>query len=72
VQEVFQAATKAFYLADGPSGPLVFLDRDYWTAIVPVEGLLRPLLKASPHGDLSGLIHLTDDVSEAVAVLTGG
>ena len=25
VQEVFQAATKAFYLADGQSGPLVFL-----------------------------------------------
>ncbi len=27
VQEVFQAATKAFYRTDGDSGPLVFLDR---------------------------------------------
>src|SRR6185436_16502504 len=27
VQEVFQAATKAFYFADGASGPLIFLGR---------------------------------------------
>lgn len=71
VQEVFQAATKAFYFADGPSGPLVFLDTRFWTAEVPIEALLRPLLAASPYGDLSGLITVTDDVSEAVAVLTG-
>ncbi len=70
VQEVFQAATKAFYLSDGASGPLVFLDTEYWTTAVPVRGLLEPLLAASPHGDQSGLIHLTDDVAEAVALLT--
>jgi len=69
VQEVFQAATKAFYLSDGASGPLVFLDRGFWTTEVPVQALLKPLLAASPHGDLSGLIHLTDDVAEAVAIL---
>jgi predicted Rossmann-fold nucleotide-binding protein len=72
VQEVFQAATKAFYLADGQSGPLVFLGTQFWTATVPVRSLLGPLLAASPHGDMSGLIRLTDDVSEAVGVLTGG
>ena len=38
VQEVFQAATKAFYRADGASGPLVFLDRAFWTDVVPVAG----------------------------------
>jgi predicted Rossmann-fold nucleotide-binding protein len=70
VQEVFQAATKAFYLSDGASGPLVFLDRAFWTTAVPVRALLEPLLAASPHGDQSGLIHLTDDVAEAVALLT--
>ena len=31
VQEVFQAATKAFYRADGASGPLVFLGAAFWT-----------------------------------------
>jgi predicted Rossmann-fold nucleotide-binding protein len=72
VQEVFQAATKTFYAADGPGGPLVFLDKRFWTERVPVEGLLRPLLAASPQGDLTGLVQLTDDVSEAVTVLCGG
>lgn len=69
VQEVFQAATKAFYGTDGASGPLVFLDSAYWRTTLPVETLLRPLLAASPRGDLSGLISVTDDVHEAVALL---
>jgi predicted Rossmann-fold nucleotide-binding protein len=72
VQEIFQAATKAFYFADGASGPLVFLGKSFWTETVPVRSLLAPLLAASPHGDQSGLVRLTDDVSEAVSVLTGG
>jgi predicted Rossmann-fold nucleotide-binding protein len=72
LQEVFQAATKAFYRSDGPSGPLVFLDATFWTSTIPVQALLRPLLATSPHGDLAGLIHVTDDVSDAMAVLTSG
>jgi predicted Rossmann-fold nucleotide-binding protein len=70
VQEVFQAATKTYYGTDGDSGPYVFLDRDFWTATLPVESLLRPLLGISPTGDHSGRIHLTDDVHEAVRLLT--
>ncbi len=69
VQEVFQAATKAFYGTDGDSGPFVFLDIDYWTTTMPVRGLLAPLLAASPHGDLSSLIRLTDDIDEAAELL---
>ncbi|MFE0591614.1 LOG family protein [Micromonospora echinospora] len=71
VQEVFQAATKTFYGTDGASGAYVFLDREYWTRELPVESLLRPLLAASPFGDLSGTIHLTDDVAEAARALIG-
>ncbi|MGK5673521.1 LOG family protein [Micromonospora sp. URMC 106] len=70
VQEVFQAATKTYYGTDGASGAYVFLDRAYWTRELPVEALLRPLLSASPFGDLSATVHLTDDVHEAVRVLT--
>ncbi|WP_422737677.1 LOG family protein [Micromonospora sp. WMMD729] len=70
VQEVFQAATKTYYGTDGASGAYVFLDRSYWTRELPVEALLRPLLAASPFGDLSSTIHLTDDVREAVRLLT--
>jgi predicted Rossmann-fold nucleotide-binding protein len=71
VQEIFQAATKAFYGTDGASGPLVFLDTAYWRTTLPVEALLGPLLAASPAGDLSKLVSLTDDVREAVALLAG-
>ncbi|MEH0970079.1 hypothetical protein V6U77_02925 [Micromonospora sp. CPCC 205546] len=70
VQEVFQAATKTYYCTDGASGAYVFLDRAYWTDELPVESLLRPLLAASPYGDVSSSVHLTDDVHEAVRVLT--
>ncbi|MFG1838491.1 LOG family protein [Micromonospora sp. NPDC049175] len=70
VQEVFQAATKTYYGTDGASGAYIFLDRGYWTSELPVEALLRPLLAASPFGDLSSTIHLTDDVHEAVRLLT--
>ncbi|MFY1696893.1 MULTISPECIES: LOG family protein [unclassified Solwaraspora] len=70
VQEVFQAATKTFYGTDGASGPYIFLDRTFWTEALPVESVLAPLLALSPAGDLSPLIRLTDDVHEAVALLT--
>jgi predicted Rossmann-fold nucleotide-binding protein len=70
VQEVFQAAAKSFYNTDGTSGAYVFLDRVFWTRTLPIETLLRPLLALSPEGDLSALIHLTDDVYEALSLLT--
>jgi predicted Rossmann-fold nucleotide-binding protein len=68
VQEVFQAATKTFYRTDGPSGAFVFLGVEHWASL-PVEALLRPLLAASPHGDLSDLIVVTDSLDEAMAAL---
>ncbi|MEV0648211.1 hypothetical protein AB0I28_23395 [Phytomonospora sp. NPDC050363] len=71
VQEVFQAATKIFYNSDGPTGPMVFLGVDYWTAL-PAPELLRTLLRGSRTGDESGLVHVTDDTDEAVALLVGG
>ncbi len=70
VQEIFQAATKAFYATDGASGPLVFLGRDYWTRDLPVERLLRTLLSGAPDGDLTRLLAFTDDPAEAVDLIT--
>jgi predicted Rossmann-fold nucleotide-binding protein len=69
VQEIFQAATKSFYATDGESGPFVFLGRHFWTEVLPVGSLLRPLLSQSPHGDLSDLIMITDDPDEAVHMI---
>jgi predicted Rossmann-fold nucleotide-binding protein len=70
VQEVFQAATKTFYATDGPSGPFVFLDTEHWSSL-PVASLLRPLLAASPHGDQSALVMVTDSIEEAYAAVAG-
>jgi predicted Rossmann-fold nucleotide-binding protein len=69
VQEIFQAATKTFYRTDGPSGAFVFLGVEHWSAL-PVTDLLRRLLAASPHGDQSDLIVVTDDLDEAVRALS--
>jgi predicted Rossmann-fold nucleotide-binding protein len=69
VQEIFQAATKTFYATDGASGPFVFLGRRFWTEELPVATLLRPLFAASPHGDLTHLIEITDDPAEAVEMI---
>jgi predicted Rossmann-fold nucleotide-binding protein len=70
VQEVFQAATKTYYATDGPSGPFVFLDSEYWTKVLPVEALLVPLLARSRPGDSSHLVRITDDPLEAVQIIT--
>jgi predicted Rossmann-fold nucleotide-binding protein len=70
VQEVFQAATKTYYATDGPSGPFVFLDQEYWTKVLPIETLLVPLLARSRTGDTSHLVRITDDPLEAVQIIT--
>ncbi len=69
VQEVFQAATKTFYGSDGASGAYIFLDTAFWAAL-PAPDLLRTLLSSTPAGDMATLVHVTDDIEEAVALLT--
>jgi predicted Rossmann-fold nucleotide-binding protein len=71
IQEVFQATTMTFYGTVSPSGPYVFVGRRFWTEELPVSSLLGPLLRVSPLGDLSDLIHVTDDVDEAAELLLG-
>jgi predicted Rossmann-fold nucleotide-binding protein len=66
VQEVFQAATKTYYATDGDSGPFVFLGRRFWTEELPVTALLRTLLGGAT---MDHLVHVTDDVDEALATL---
>ncbi|SDT73254.1 Predicted Rossmann fold nucleotide-binding protein [Actinoplanes derwentensis] len=69
VQEIFQAATKTFYVTDGPSGAYVFLGTEHWSKL-PVADLLRSLLSRSPHGDQSGLVVVTDSLDEAMEALS--
>ncbi|WP_342447135.1 hypothetical protein [Ornithinimicrobium sp. CNJ-824] len=69
VQEIFQAATRLYYEVDGdgrPLPPLVLVDRQHWTAHLPVHQLLRALGRDRTMGRA---VHLVDTVDEAVGVV---
>lgn len=69
LQEVFQDATQNFY-AQHPDhfSPMVFLDSDYWTRVLPVGPLLDALFATAPTGvrhTAERLLLVTDDIAEA-------
>jgi predicted Rossmann-fold nucleotide-binding protein len=69
LQEVFQDATQNFY-AQHPDffSPMVFLDRAYWTRVLPVGPLLDALFATAPTGvrhTAERLLLVTDDIAEA-------
>jgi predicted Rossmann-fold nucleotide-binding protein len=67
VQEVFQAATPAYYAPEGTRiPPLVLVGREYWTDALPAWPLLRAL--AAGRG-MAAAIHCVDTWAEALAVL---
>ncbi len=72
VQEVFQAATRLYYEAEPSDGRplprLVLVGRAHWTRVVPVWPALEALAAGRP---MAARIHLVDDLTEALAALTG-
>jgi len=69
LQEVFQDAQQNFY-AQHPDffSPMVFLDRDYWTRVLPVGPLLEALFATAPAGvqhTAERLLLVTDHIAEA-------
>ena len=69
LQEVFQDAQQNFY-AQNPDyfSPMVFLDSDYWTRVLPVGPLLDALFATADAGVRSSaerLVLVTDDIAEA-------
>lgn len=69
LQEVFQDAQQNFY-AQHPDyfSPMVFLDREYWTRVLPVGPLLDALFATAPAGvrhTAERLLLITDDIAEA-------
>ena len=67
VQEVFQAATRLYYAAEGSDlPPMVLVGARHWTEVLPVW----PALQALAHGHgMAGALHLVDDVDEVSALL---
>ena len=69
LQEVFQDAQQNFYAQDPDYfSPMVFLDADYWTRVLPVGPLLDALFATAPAGvrhTAERLLLVTDDIVEA-------
>ncbi len=66
VQEIFQDVTQNHYGVTGAPSPMVFLGRRFWTDELPVGRLLTAV---GGDRDWLDLVHFTDDVDEAVAIL---
>jgi predicted Rossmann-fold nucleotide-binding protein len=66
VQEVFQDYTQNHYASLGPPAPMVFLDKDFWTAEVPAAVLVRQLARGR---EVERWILVTDEPGEAVELL---
>ncbi len=67
VQEIFQAATPAYYAPEGTqTPPLVLVGREYWTEVLPAWPLLTEL---STGRGMATAIHCVDTWSEALDVL---
>jgi predicted Rossmann-fold nucleotide-binding protein len=66
VQEVFQDACENYYADAGSVAPMVLVGVDHWTRETPVWPLLRAL---SQGREMSGSVHLVDDVAEVLQVL---
>ena len=68
VQEIFQAATPAYYMAKGDTPRrLILVGVNHWTNTLPAWPLLRALAYSRP---MATTIHLVDTASEAGILLT--
>jgi len=67
VQEIFQAATRNYYLPEGSQPvPMVLVDVEHWTRTVPAWPLLHSLGHGRP---MQTAAHLVATVDEAAAVV---
>ena len=66
VQEVFQAATPAFYGSDN-ARRMILVGVSYWTKTLPAWPLLRSLAEGR---SMAGALHLVDTVAEAGILLS--
>ena len=69
VQEIFQAATPAYYTPKGAAPPqrLILVGVNHWTNTLPAWPLLRALAYSKP---MATSIHLVDTAAEAGILLT--
>ncbi len=67
IQEIFQDAAQNHYgTVEGLASPMVFLDTAYWCEQKPIFPILEGLASDRVYGDL---LHITDDVDDAVRFL---
>ncbi|WP_040493079.1 LOG family protein [Ilumatobacter nonamiensis] len=64
LQEVFQDATQNHYDVFGTISPMVFLNTEFWTEVLPAEPLLRTLAGERPYASLIGSGDSADEVMD--------
>ncbi|MDD3196273.1 MAG: hypothetical protein PHU68_10835 [Paludibacter sp.] len=64
VQEIFQEAAQNHYLSFGYASPMVFLNKSYWTDVIPVYPLLSFLLEKGKYNNL--ILSLCDTGEEVI------
>jgi predicted Rossmann-fold nucleotide-binding protein len=65
IQEVFQDATQNYYRTFNRVSPMVLFGRAYWTKTYPIKAVLDKLFVGFPEQ----VVHITDDVDEAVGFI---
>jgi predicted Rossmann-fold nucleotide-binding protein len=72
VQEIFDNATPNYYQSRGAPTPMILVDKEHWTNSLPCWPLLEALARERPMASRIALVETADEVSEALARLTGG
>lgn len=67
VQEIFQDACENHYSPPEAVAPMVLIDRDYWTRVLPAWPLLYAVVSSGP---AASSIFLVDSVDEAAEILS--
>jgi len=67
IQEIFQDATQNHYLSFGYASPMIFLDKEFWSAEFPVYPFLKQSLNSGRYKNL--LLSIADEVNEIVNIL---
>ncbi len=67
LQEIFQDAVQNHYLSFGYASPMVFMDKDYWTNLVPVYPLIQDLVGKGRYKNL--ILSISDSPQDIVSAI---
>lgn len=72
VQEIFQDACENHYASPESVAPMVLIDRDYWTRVLPAWPLLHAVTREGAAADMVFLVDTEDEAAEILTTHAGG